>query len=120
MKNLFVGNLSFQTTESDLRALLSPSDKSHACTWPWTAKRAEREASGSSKWRTTKKRRKQSRVSTEKTSGGRNIKVNRPAPRSARVLPAAPAAAEAAAIADAADFTKDYGGAARQPREPRW
>ena len=57
MKNVFVGNMNFQTTEAELHARsLNRSDKSLAFTSPWTEKQDEPGGLHSSKCPTTRKR----------------------------------------------------------------
>jgi cold-inducible RNA-binding protein len=123
LKNLFVGNLSFQTTESDLRALFDPFGQ---ITRVHIA--VDRETGRSRGFAFVEMpnddEAKSAMASLDgKDMGGRNIKVNEARPKTGR--PAAPGPGPARARSTGSGrrgsfSTEDYGDAARQPREPRW
>ena len=123
MKNLFVGNLSFQTTESDLRALFAPLGqitRIHMAT--------DRETGRSRGFAFVEMANDQDAnraIATldGKELGGRNIKVNEARPRTAGPAPhgSGQNAGNRGGGGRRGSFsTEDYGDAARQPREPRW
>ena len=119
MKNLFVGNMSFQTTESDLRALFEPFGpiaRIHVALDRETGRprgfafveMADDE--GASKAITALHGREVS---------GRTLKVNEAAPRSERQRPSG-GFAKRGSEGRGRFSNEDYREAARQPREPRW
>jgi cold-inducible RNA-binding protein len=127
VKNLFVGNLSFQTTESDLRALFAPLGqitRVHMAT--------DRETGRSRGFAFVEMPNDDEAKSAMaaldgKELGGRNIKVNEARPRTGGPAPhssgqsAGNRGGRGAGGGRRGSFsTEDYGDAARQPREPRW
>jgi cold-inducible RNA-binding protein len=132
VKNLFVGNLSFQTTESDLRDLFAPLGqiaRVHIA--------VDRET-GRSRGFAFVEMANDDEAKTAiaaldgKELAGRNIKVNEARPKTAgRPAPhsAGPGAGRSSGPGRGSGggggrrgsySTEDYGEAARQPREPRW
>jgi len=123
MKNLFVGNLSFQATESDLRALFQPfgqitrihmvtdRDTGRARGFAFVEMSNDDEA------------KKAIAALDGKELGGRNIKVNEARPRSERTEFRGPSRAGGGGGGGRrrdSFSTENYGESARQPREPRW
>jgi len=115
MKNLFVGNMSFQTTESDLRALIEPfgqvtrvhvakdRDTGRARGFAFVEMPNDEEAA------------RAMAALDGKEVGGRNLKVNEARPRTEAARPRAGGGRGRGGYS-----LEDYRGAARQPREPRW
>jgi cold-inducible RNA-binding protein len=117
MKNLFVGNLNFQTTESDLRALFEPFGqitRIHVATDRETGRArgfafvemANDEEAG-----------KAIAALNGKEVAGRALKVNEARPRAER---GGPRSGGGGGRGRGGFSNEDYRGAARQPREPRW
>src|SRR6266853_519756 len=130
MKNLFVGNMSFQTTEADLRALFEPFgqiSRVHIATDRETGR-----ARGFAFVEMPNDAEAAKAISglDGKEVGGRNLKVNEARPKSASSGPRG---------GGGGGFDRDRGGerggggkqggrfsnedyrdSARQPREPRW
>jgi RNA recognition motif-containing protein len=117
MKSLFVGNLSFQTTESDLTALFkafgqvtrvqiaTDRDTGRARGFAFVEMPNDEEAA------------KAIAGLEGKAFGGRNLKVNEARPRTQRP----PTRSSGGAGRGPGRFShEDYREAARQPREPRW
>jgi RNA recognition motif-containing protein len=114
MKNLFVGNMSFQTAESDLRALFEPFGqitRIHVVTDRETGR-----ARGFAfvEMANDEEAAKAIAALDGKEVGGRNLKVNEARPKTERSGP------RDAGRARGGFSSEDYRGAARQPREPRW
>ena len=114
MKNLFVGNMSFQTTEADLRMLFEPlgqitrvrvmtdRDTGRARGFAFVEMPSDEEAT------------KAIAALNGKEVGGRALNVNEARPRPERSAPRRD-------YGDRGGFSRDdYSGSARQPREPRW
>ena len=70
MKNLFVGNMSFQTTEAIYSELFKASGRSRAFTSPWTARPAGHAVLPLWKCPMMQRPRRPSPASTGKTSAG--------------------------------------------------
>ena len=117
MKKLFVGNMSFQTTESDLTALFkgfgqvtrvqvaTDRDTGRARGFAFVEMPNDEEAV------------KAIAGLDGKEFGGRNLKVNEARPRTQRT----PTCNSSGAGRRPGRFSnEDYREAARQPREPRW
>jgi cold-inducible RNA-binding protein len=127
MKNLFVGNMSFQTTESDLRALFEPFGqitRVHAAKDRETGK-----ARGFAfvEMANDDEAAKAIAALDGKEVGGRNLKVNeaRPkteggAPRGGGYRGGAGSDRNSSGGGRGKFSNEDYGDAARKPREPRW
>ena len=115
MKNLFVGNMSSQTTASDLRALFEPFGqitRVHVATDRETGR-----ARGFAfvEMANDEEAAKAIAALDGKEVGGRNLKVNEARPKTERSGP------RGAGGRDRGRFSnEDYREAARQPREPRW
>jgi len=123
MKNLFVGNMSFQTTESDLRALFEPFGqitRVHIATDRETGR-----ARGFAfvEMPNDAEAAKAMAALDGKEVGGRNLKVNeaRPKERSGPARGGAQGGPRGGGGRGRGGFSnEDYREAARQPREPRW
>jgi cold-inducible RNA-binding protein len=117
MKNLFVGNMSFQTSESDLRALIEPFGqvtRVHVATDRETGR-----ARGFAfvEMPNDDEAAKAIAALNGKEVGGRNLKVNEARPKTER---SAPRPGGGGGRGRGGFSNEDYRGAARQPREPRW
>jgi cold-inducible RNA-binding protein len=123
MKNLFVGNLSFQTTETDLRALFEPFGpitRVHLATDRETGR-----ARGFAFIEMTNDNEASKAVAAldGKEFGGRNIKVNEARPRAERSAPRSGdrgGGGRGRSSGRGGFSNENYSEAARQPREPRW
>jgi RNA recognition motif-containing protein len=117
MKKLFVGNMSFQTTEGDLTALFkgfgevtriqvaTDRDTGRARGFAFVEMPNDEEAA------------KAIAGLEGKAFGGRNLKVNEARPRTERT----PNRSSSSAGRSPGRFSnEDYRDVARQPREPRW
>ena len=124
MKNLFVGNLNFQTTESDLRALFEPFGqigRVHIATDRETGR-----ARGFAfvEMANDDEAKKAMASLDGKEVGGRNVKVNEARPReqggSAGRSGHGGGGGRSGGRGQYSPSRDDYGTAVRQPREPRW
>jgi RNA recognition motif-containing protein len=117
MKNLFVGNLSFQTTESDLTALFKgfgQVTRVHVATDRETGR-----ARGFAfvEMPNDEEAAKAIAGLNGKELGGRSLKVNEARPKAERT---APRGSSGGGPRPGRFSNEDYREAARQPREPRW
>lgn len=124
MKNLFVGNLSFQTTESDLRTLFEPFGQIGRVHLP-TDRETGRMRGFAFVEMTNDDEAKQAIASLDgKEVGGRNVKVNeaRPKERSSAggSYGGGGGGNRSGGRGQHSSSRDDYSGSARQPREPRW
>ena len=115
MKNLFVGNMSFQTTESDLRMLFEPfgqiirvhiakdRETGRARGFAFVEMANDEEAA------------KAITALDGKEVAGRNLKVNEARPKAERSGPRGGGDRGRSGFSN-----EDYRESARQPREPRW
>jgi cold-inducible RNA-binding protein len=123
MKNLFVGNMSFQTTESDLRALFEPFGqitRVHIATDRETGR-----ARGFAFVEMANDAEAAKAIAglDGKEVGGRNLKVNEARPREERSGPKGGSSGSGGGggRGRGGSFSnEDYRETARQPREPRW
>jgi len=118
MKNLFVGNLSFQTTESDLRALFEPFGAITRVHMAMDRETGRARGFGFVEMANDAEAAKAITALDGKDVGGRNIKVNeaRPKERSS-----GPRSSGGGGGRGRGGFSNEnYSEAARQPREPRW
>jgi cold-inducible RNA-binding protein len=120
MKNLFVGNMSFQTTEADLRALFEPFGaiaRVHIAMDRETGK-----ARGFAFVEMTNDAEAVKAIAAldGKPVGGRNLKVNEARPKTERSGSAPPRGSGGGGRGRESFSNEDYRTAARQPREPRW
>jgi len=122
MKNLFVGNMSFQTTESDLRALFEPFGaitRVHLATDRETGRArgfafVEMANDGEAA--------KAIAGLDGKEVGGRNLKVNEARPKTQGGPPRGGSGGSGGGGGRSRErfSNENYSEAARQPREPRW
>lgn len=119
MKNLFVGNLSFQTTEADLRALLAPFGQITRVHMAMDRETGRARGFAFVEMANDEEAKKAIAALDGKEVGGRKLNVNEARPRAERS--SAPRNAGGHGGRGRSSFsTEDYGEAARQPREPRW
>jgi cold-inducible RNA-binding protein len=115
MKNLFVGNLSFQTTESELSALFQPFGqvgRVHVVT--------DRETGRARGFAFVEMPNDEEAVKAiaaidGKEVGGRNLKVNEARPKTEHSGPRMSGGRGRSSFSN-----EDYSDAVRRPREPRW
>jgi RNA recognition motif-containing protein len=114
MKNLFVGNLSFQTTERELTALFERFGQ--VTRVRIATDRATGRARGFAFVTMPNDNEAAKAISgmDGKEFGGRSLKVNEARPRPERTAP------HSSGGGGDRFSTEDYGEVARQPREPRW
>jgi len=122
MKSLFIGNLSFQATESDLRAMFQPFGQITRIHLAMDRETGRARGFAFVEMPNDDEAKKAISALDGKEFGGRNVKVNEARPKGER-----------------SDFrgsdrnggggggrrresfsTENYGESARQPREPRW
>lgn len=127
MKNLFVGNLSFQTTESDLRALFAPLGQITRIHMAMDRETGRSRGFAFVEMPNDDEAKSAMAALDGKELSGRNMKVNEARPKTGRPAPQGPghsaghSAGRGAGGGRRGSFsTEDYGEAARQPREPRW
>lgn len=128
MKNLFVGNMSFGTTEADLRALFEPFGKIIRVHIAKDRETGQARGFGFVEMADDAEAAKAISGLDGKPIGGRNLKVNEARPKGesspgggrSAGRPTGPSG-RAGDRNDCGKFSnEDYREAARQPREPRW
>jgi cold-inducible RNA-binding protein len=123
MKNLFVGNLSFQTTESDLRALFEPFGAITRVHMAMDRESGRARGFGFVEMANDAEAAKAIAALDGKDVGGRNVKVNeaRPKERSSGPRGSGGSGSGGGGGRGRGGFSNEnYSEAARQPREPRW
>ncbi len=117
MKNLFVGNMSFQTTESDLRALFEPFGQ--VTRVHLAMDRETGRARGFAFVEMANDAEAATAIASldGKEVGGRNLKVNEARPKTER---SGPRGGGGGGRGRGGFSNEDYREAARKPREPRW
>src|SRR5215471_5173660 len=121
MKNLFVGNMSFQTTEADLKTLLQPFGlvgRIHIATDRETGR-----ARGFAfvEMPNDAEAAKAITALDGKEMGGRNLRVNEARPKGERPPRRNSDGGRAGGGRGRSGFShEDYRESSRQPREPRW
>ncbi len=123
MKNLFVGNLSFQTTESELRALFEPFGQIVRIHMAMDRETGRARGFGFVEMANDDEAKKAIAALDGKEIGGRNVKVNEARPKERTGPPRGDnrgGSGGGGGRGRGGFSNEDYGGAARQPREPRW
>jgi cold-inducible RNA-binding protein len=131
MKNLFVGNLSFGTTESDLRTLFQPFGQLSRVHIAMDRETGKARGFAFIEMPNDDEAKKAIAGLDGKELGGRNIKVNEARPKTAGPAESRgrgpssgngrPGGGRPGGGGGRSSFsTENYGDAARQPREPRW
>jgi RNA recognition motif-containing protein len=131
MKNIFVGNLNFQTSESDLRALFAPFGQLGRVHLPVDRETGRARGFGFVEMNDDQEAKAAIAALDGKELGGRNIKVNEARPKESsgpnqgrsyaggRGKPSGGGGRDRGG--NSGNSSRDsYEGAARQPREPRW
>ena len=129
MKNLFVGNLSFQTTESELRTMFSPFGQLGRVHVPVDRETGRTRGFAFVEMTNDEDAKKAIAALDGKEFGGRNVKVNEARPKEH----GGPTSQGRNALGNSggrrggggrerrdSGARDSYEGAARQPREPRW
>lgn len=122
MKNLFVGNMNFQTTESDLRGLFEPFGQVARVHIAMDRETGRSRGFAFVEMSNDAEAAKAMAALDGKDVGGRNLKVNEARPRESSG-PRGPRAGGEGGGRDGGRgrySNEDYREAARQPREPRW
>jgi len=122
MKSLFVGNLSFQATESDLRAMFEPFGQITRIHMATDRETGRARGFAFVEMPNDDEAKKAIAALDGKESGGRNIKVNEARPRGERTEFRGPSRTGGGGGGRRRESfsTENYGESARQPREPRW
>jgi RNA recognition motif-containing protein len=128
MKSIFVGNMNFQTTESDLRALFAPFGQVTRVHMAMDRETGRARGFAFVEMPNDDEAAKAIAGLDGKEAGGRNLKVNEARPRGEGGPPRGPKS-----FGKGGSFNKggkgggrdrfsneDYRESARQPREPRW
>jgi cold-inducible RNA-binding protein len=128
MKNLFVGNMSFQTTESDLRALFEPFGQITRIHIVTDRETGQPRGFAFVEMAKDDEAAKAMTALNGKEVAGRALRVNEAAPKPERggprgnnsFGPRGGGGAKRGGGSRERFSTEDYRGAARQPKEPRW
>jgi len=116
MKNLFVGNMSFQTTEGDLNALFKPFGQIGRVRIAMDRETGRARGFAFVEMPNDEEAAKAIAALDGKEFGGRNLKVNEARPKTER----SSTPRSAGGRSRERFSNEDYREAARQPREPRW
>src|ERR1700732_1951397 len=116
MKNLFVGNMSFQTTTADLRALFEPFGALARVHVAMDRETGRARGFGFVEMTNDEEAAKAIAALDGKEIGGRNLKVNQARPKEERSAPRGGGGDRGRGRFS----NEDYRESARQPREPRW
>lgn len=126
MKNLFVGNMSFQTTESDLKALFEPFGQITRVHIAMDRETGRARGFAFVEMPNDAEAAKAIAGLDGKDYGGRNLKVNEARPREQTGGPRGPRSGGGGPSGGGGGRSRggfsqeDYRDAPRQPREPRW
>jgi len=130
MKNLFVGNMSFQTAEADLRALFAPCGEITRVHVATDRETGRARGFGFVEMANDEEAAKAIAALDGKEFGGRNLKVNEATPKGDRPGPRSGSGgggnrgggnSGGGGGGNRNRFSnEDYRESARQPREPRW
>ena len=125
MKSLFVGNLSFQATESALRELFQPFGQVTRVHMAMDRETGRARGFAFVEMSNDDEAAKAIAALDGKDFDGRNVKVNEARPRAERTESRGPGSGARAGNGGggrgrSSFSTENYGEAVRQPREPRW
>lgn len=120
MKNLFVGNMSFQTSESDLRALFEPFGQITRVHIAMDRETGRARGFAFVEMANDEEAAKAIAALDGKDVGGRNLKVNEARPKTERSGPPRGGGGGGGGRGKERFSTEDHRDSARQPREPRW
>jgi RNA recognition motif-containing protein len=115
MKNLFVGNMNFQTTESDLNELFKTFGQVTRVHIAVDRETGRARGFAFVEMPNDEEAAKAVAGLDGKEVGGRNLKVNEARPKADRSAPRSPGGHGRSGFSH-----EDYREASRQPREPRW
>ena len=115
---LFVGGLSFSTSNERLREVFAATGSVESAAVVTDRDTGRSRGFGFVEMANDDEAKKAITGLDGKDVAGRNIKVNEAHPRAERTGP--PATSSGGGRGRGGFSTEDYGGAARQPREPRW
>ena len=115
MKNLFVGNMSFQTTEGELRALFETFGQIKRVHVSTDRETGRARGFAFVEMPNDEEAAKAIAALDGKEVGGRNLKVNEARPKTERSRPR-----DSGGRGRSGFSNEDYREVARQPREPRW
>ncbi len=125
MKNLFVGNMNFQTTEGDLRALFEPFGQITRVHMAMDRETGRARGFAFVEMANDAEAAKAIAELDGKEFGGRNLKVNEARPKTESRGPGGPGGPRGSGGKGGGRgrerfSNEDYRESARQPREPRW
>jgi len=127
MKNLFIGNMSFQTTAADLRALFEPFGQLARVHVATDRETGRARGFGFVEMPNDEEAAKAIAALDGKEIGGRNLKVNEARPKAESSGPRGPRGPQSGGNTGGGGgrgrerfSNEDYREVARQPREPRW
>jgi cold-inducible RNA-binding protein len=119
MKNLFVGNMNFQTTESDLREIFAPFGQVTRVHVAVDRETGRARGFAFVEMANDEEAAKAIAALNGKEVGGRTLRVNEAQPKGERGG-GGPRGGGGGGRDRGSFSNEDYRGAARQPREPRW
>jgi cold-inducible RNA-binding protein len=120
MKSLFVGNMSFQTTEADLNALFKPFGQVTRVHLAMDRETGRARGFAFIEMPNDDEAAKAIAALDGKELGGRNLKVNEARPKTERSGPRSSGGGGGRGRSGSGFSNEDYRESARQPREPRW
>jgi|SRR5579863_10310861 len=120
MKSLFVGNMSFQTTEADLNALFKPFGQVTRVHLAMDRETGRARGFAFIEMPNDEEAAKAIAALDGKELGGRNLKVNEARPKTERSGPRSSGGGGGRGRSGSGFSNEDYRESARQPREPRW
>jgi len=120
MKSLFVGNMSFQTTEADLNALFKPFGQVTRVHLAMDRETGRARGFAFIEMPNDDEASKAIAALDGKELGGRNLKVNEARPKTERSGPRSSGGGGGRGRSGSGFSNEDYRESARQPREPRW
>ncbi len=118
MKNLYVGNLTFSTTESDLREMFAPYGTVERVSLVTDRDTGRSRGFGFVEMASDEEAAAAISALNGKDSGGRSLTVNEARPKTERG--GGGRGGRGGFSSDGGRGRDDYRGHARQPREPRW
>jgi RNA recognition motif-containing protein len=120
VKNLFVGNMSFQTSETDLQELFKPFGQVSRVHVAMDRETGRARGFAFVEMPNDEEAARAIAALDGKEVNGRNLKVNEARPKAERSGPRSSGGGGGRGRGSGRFSTEDYSTAARQPREPRW
>ncbi|MGC1104960.1 MAG: RNA-binding protein [Candidatus Acidiferrales bacterium] len=120
MKNLFVGNMSFQTTESELSELFKSFGQVTRVHIAMDRETGRARGFAFVEMPNDEEAAKAIAGLDGKDVGGRNLKVNEARPKAERSAPRGAPRSSSGGRGRSGFSNEDYRESSRQPREPRW